>query len=200
MNKINLKFFITVVMFLFFIGCSFNNMVFCKEMISNEYVIGEENVLLIDVYYGKDENLSRKVRVSSKGFISFPLLGEVEVIGLTIPELENKITYLLEKDYLVNPQVSVFIEEYSTVSILGQVKNPGTYPIKGKLSVVELISMAEGFTKVAKPNGVKIIRTKSDGSKITIPVKVNDIIAKGKESEDVKLESGDIVIVSESFF
>lgn len=171
-----------------------------KAVSSGEYRIGPENAILIEVYYGRDRNLSRKVRVSSDGFITFPLLGKVEVKGLTVSELENELTTLLAKDYLVNPQVSAFIEEYSTVSILGQVKDPGAYPIKGKLSLVELISMAKGFTKIANTNGVKIIRTNPDGSKQTITVRVNDIINKGKEEEDVRLEPGDIVTVPESFF
>ena len=153
------------------------------SQISSEYRIGPENVLQIDVYYGRDEELSRKVRVSSKGFITFPLLGEVEVGGLTVAELEKKITYLLEKDYIVNPQVSVFIEEYSTISVIGQVDKPGPYEIKGRLSVVEAISMAGGFTKIASPNWTKVIRTNPDGSKKTISIKVGDIINnKGKES------------------
>ncbi|MFH1553117.1 MAG: polysaccharide biosynthesis/export family protein [Candidatus Omnitrophota bacterium] len=164
------------------------------------YQIGPENVLLIDVYYGRDENLSRKVRVSAKGFMTFPLLGEVEAGGLTIAELEKKLTELLEKDYLVNPQVSVFIEEYSTVSILGQVKEPGTYPIKGRLTVVEVISTAGGFTKIAATNNVRIMRTDPDGDRKTMVVKVNDIINKGKEEDDVRLKPGDIVTVPESFF
>ncbi|MCK4852233.1 MAG: polysaccharide biosynthesis/export family protein [Candidatus Omnitrophica bacterium] len=168
--------------------------------VSGEYQIGPENVLLIEVYYGRDENLSRKVRVSSKGLITFPLLGEVRVNGLTVSELENKVTDLLEKDYLVNPQVSVFIEEYSTVSILGQIKEPGSYPIKGRMSVIELISQAGGFTKIAAVNDVKIIRTNPDGSKVTIRVKAGDIINRGKQDDDVQMNPGDIVTVAESFF
>ena len=164
------------------------------------YIIGPENVLQIDVYYGRDKELSRKARVSSRGYITFPLLGEVEVTGLTVADLENKLTEMLNKDYLVNPQVSVFIEEYSTVSILGQVKEPGSFEIKGNLSVVELISLAGGFTKIAATNDVRIMRTDSSGVKNTTKVKVNDIINKGREDEDVQLEPGDIVTVPESFF
>lgn len=171
-----------------------------EQLVSSEYRIGPENVLQIDVYYGRDEELSRKVRVSSNGFITFPLLGEVEVRNLTIAELENKLTKLLEKDYLVNPQVSVFIQEYSTISVLGQVKKPGSYEIKGKLSVVEAISLAGGFTNIAAQNDVKIIRTKSDGSKETIKVKVWDIVNRSKEEDDIQLLPGDIVTVPESFF
>jgi len=164
------------------------------------YTIGPENVLQIDVYYGRNEELSRKARVSSNGYITFPLLGEVEVEGLTVGEVEKKIAHLLDKDYIVNPQVSVFIEEYSTVSILGQVKEPGNYEIRGKLSVVEVISKAGGFTKIAARNDVSIIRTNKNGTKTKIKVKVNDIINKGKEEDDISLKPDDIVTVPESFF
>jgi polysaccharide export outer membrane protein len=168
---------------------------------SNEYIIGPENILQIDVYYGKpDDRISQKVRVSSQGLITFPLLGEVEVQGLTITQLEKKLTELLKKDYLVNPQVTVFIEEYSTVSILGEVVKPGSYPIKGKLTVVELISLAEGFTKIASPNKVKVIRTLPDGSKKEIPVRIHDITQRGEQKDNVQLQAGDVVIVPESFF
>lgn len=164
------------------------------------YRIGPENVLAIDVYYGRDRELSRRVRVSSRGFITFPLLGEVEVAGLTVAELEKRLTELLEKDYLVNPQVSVFIEEYSTVSILGQVAEPGSYEIKGRLTVIELISLAGGFTRIAATNDVRIMRNRPDGTRQTMRVRANDIINRGREDEDVVLESGDIITVPESFF
>ncbi|MFA6637163.1 MAG: polysaccharide biosynthesis/export family protein [Candidatus Omnitrophota bacterium] len=164
------------------------------------YRIGPENVLQIDVYYGRDRELSRKVRVSSRGRINFPLLGEVEAAGITVAELEQRLTELLDRDYLVNPQVSVFIEKYSTVSILGQVKEPGSFEIKGRLSLIELISLAGGFTKIASTNDVRIIRTTSDGTKSTIRVRANDIINRGREEDDIPLEPGDIVTVPESFF
>jgi len=164
------------------------------------YRVGPENLLQIDVHYGKDGKISQKVRVSSKGMITFPLIGEVEVNGLTVSELEKKLYTLLEKDYLVNPQVSVVIEEYSTVSVMGEVKKPGSYPIKGKLTVVEAISIAEGFTKIASPNRVKVIRTNSDGTKTEIPVRINDIVNKGAQEGDIDLQGGDVVIVPESLF
>ena len=163
-----------------------------------EYVVGSENVLQIDVYYGKDEKISQKLKVSSKGYITFPLLGEVEVSGLTVSQLEKKLASLLEKDYIVNPQVSVFVEQYSTVSIFGEVTKPGAYPIEGNMTVVELISKAEGFTKIASPNRVKVIRMQQDGSKEEIKIRVKDII--NKQVDDVPLKAGDVVVVPESLF
>ena len=164
------------------------------------YRIGPENLLQIDVHYGKDGLISQKVRVSSRNFITFPLIGEVDVEGLTVSELENKLYTLLEKDYLVNPQVSVVIEEYSTVSVIGEVKKPGAYPIKGKLTVVEAISLAEGFSKIASPNRAKIVRTNADGTKKEIPVRLNDIINGKRQKDNVYLQAGDVVVVPESLF
>jgi len=84
--------------------------------------------------------------------------------------------------------------------VVWPVREPGSYEIKGKLSVIELISLAGGFTKIAATNDVRIIRTNSRGAKQTIKVKANDIVNKGREDEDVQLNPGDIVMVPESFF
>jgi polysaccharide export outer membrane protein len=168
----------------------------------SSYRLGPENLLQIDVHYGKDGLISQKVRVSSRNLITFPLIGEVDVKGLTVSELEKKLYTLLEKDYLVNPQVNVVIEEYSTVSVMGEVKKPGSYPIKGKLTAVEAVSLAEGFTKIASPNRAKIIRTNPDGSKIEIPVRLHDIMkgGRGRQKSNIDLQGGDVLVVPESLF
>lgn len=166
------------------------------------YRLGPENLLQIDVHYGKDSLISQKVRVSSRSLITFPLIGEVDVKGLTVSELEKKLFTLLEKDYLVNPQVNVVIEEYSTVSVMGEVKKPGSYPIKGRLTAVEAVSLAEGFTKIASPNRAKIIRTNLDGSKTEIPVRLHDIMqgGRGRQKSNIDLQGGDVLVVPESLF
>ena len=178
-------------------GVSFSS----DQQTSSEYVIGPENAIQIDVYYGKNEKISQKVRVSSTGVINFPLIGQVEAAGLTVTGLQDKLRVMLEKDYLVNPQVTAFIEEYSTVTIMGEVRKPGAYPIKGRLTVVELISLAEGFTKIAAPNKVKVIRVNSAGVREEMPVRVYDIMNKDQaDRENVVLRSGDIIVVPESIF
>lgn len=164
------------------------------------YRVGPENLLQIDVHYGKDGIISQKVRVSSKSRINFPLVGEIDVANLTVSEFEKKLYDLLERDYLVNPQVSVVIEEYSTVSVIGEVKKPGSYPIKGKLTAVEAVSLAEGFTKIASPNKAKIIRTNPDGTKTEIPVRLNDIMKGGRQKSNIDLLGGDVLVVPESLF
>jgi len=167
----------------------------------NQYLIGPENNLVVDILYGKGEKITQKIQVSSQGDIICPLVGRVHAQGLTVSALQKELTDLLGKDYLVNPQVVISVEDFSTVSIIGEVKMPGSYSIKGKMTVVELISQAQGFTPIAAPNKVKVIRTRPDGTKKEILVRVYDIINKNADAgNDISLQGGDVVMVPQSIF
>ncbi len=160
-----------------------------------DYRLGPDDVLKIIVY--REEELDRKVRVSSDGYISLPLLGKVRAEGFTVSELESSITKKFKR-YLKKPHVTAFISEYSTITVTGQVKKPGSFPLKGELSVIEAIGLAGGFTKYASRNNVKIMRIKNRRQK-TILVKVEDINKEGDKSKDVSLQRGDIVFVPEQY-
>ena len=181
--------------FCFFILLNFSN-VFCEE-----YKIDTGDVLTITVY--EQQDLTTKARVDSRGEITFPLLGNVHVSGLTIDEVGKLITTLLEKDYLVNPQVNVFIETYhpKKVFVMGFVNRPGEYELTKDrpTTFLEAITMAGGFKQGAAQNGTKVIRTE-DGKEVTIPVRVTDITEKGDKEKDIPLKPGDIIVVPESFF
>ena len=131
---------------------------------AQEYRIGPDDVLKISIY--REDDMDRTVRVSPDGYVSFPLLGKVRADGLTVSELERAMAMDLVK-YLKSPQVTVFIQEYGTVTVSGQVEKPGSYPLKGQLSVIEAISMAGGFTKLAAQNAVKVMRLEN-GKKKTL--------------------------------
>lgn len=109
-----------------------------------EYRIGSGDVLAITVY--DEPDLERTCRVLNDGSIRFPLIKSLPVGGLTIREAEEAMEKALSKDYLVNPQVSIAIKEYFSqkVYVLGGVKNPGLYPLKGTTTVLEIISEAGG--------------------------------------------------------
>ncbi len=112
----------------------------------HDYVIGGRDVLDIRVY--EEPDLTGSFRVSSEGYVSFPLIGRVKVSGLTPSQLEGKLETLLGDGYLVKPQVLVFLAEYLSkeVSILGAVRQPGVYPMKsGKETLLEMISRAGGI-------------------------------------------------------
>lgn len=160
----------------------------------DEYRICINDLLSISVY--EEPDLAKTVRVDANGAISYPLIGNIEVKSLTAKELESKITELLSQDYLINPQVSVFIKEYAKISILGQVVKPGAYELKTGLTVVDAIALGGGFTEKANVNSVKLVRIKGK-DKETINIDVNEIVSKGYKEKDIKLEPGDLVIVGE---
>ncbi|MDD5428456.1 MAG: polysaccharide export protein [Candidatus Omnitrophica bacterium] len=162
-----------------------------------EYYISEGDLLDINVY--DEPDLTKTVRVSHEGTISYPLIGTVSVSGLTAEKLEVKIRDLLEKDYLVNPQVIVLIREYSKVYVMGQVRRPGAYELKAGMTAVEAIALAGGLTDIASPNGTKVIR-KKDGKERVFNVPVSSILKGGDASKDVVLERNDTIAVPESLF
>ena len=106
---------------------------------AEEYTIGKGDVLDIHVY--ENEDLSTTVRVSSDGAIRVPLLGEINVKNLTVSQVSSKIEDLFADGYLVNPQVDVFISEHRSKKaiILGQIKNPGQYKLRGRITFLEFI-------------------------------------------------------------
>lgn len=168
--------------------------VVCGPAHAQDYQLGPDDVLEISVY--REPELNRTVRVSSNGYISLPMMGKIMAVGLTVSDLENRISEEY-KQYIKNPQVSVYIVEYATITVIGQVEKPGSYPLKGELSVLQAIGLAEGFTGIAAQNDVKVMRMKN-GVKRTIDIKVADINAEGDKTRDVWLERGDIVFVPES--
>jgi protein involved in polysaccharide export with SLBB domain len=161
------------------------------------YHIGIGDLLQIEVY--EEPDLTKEVRVLTDGSISFPLLGSVKVYGLTIGELEHEITSRLAQDYLVSPQVTVFVKEFSHVYVFGEVKNPGSFPLYGRLTVFEAVTLAGGFTDVANPAKVKIIRQEK-GQEISYEADLQKLTKKGDSSEDRELQANDRVIVPRSFF
>jgi len=168
---------------------------------AEEYKVDAGDVLLITVYEQAD--LTTKARVSSKGEITFPLIGTVHVKDLTVNEIEKEIMSLLEKDYLVDPQVNVFIEKYTEkkVFVMGFVNKPGEYELfkDRPTTVMEAIAMAGGFKEGAAQNGTKVLRV-DNGKELTISVKITDITKKGEKEKDIPVKPGDIVVVPESFF
>ncbi|MFA5146604.1 MAG: polysaccharide biosynthesis/export family protein [Candidatus Omnitrophota bacterium] len=166
-----------------------------------EYRIQSSDVLSITVHGQPD--LATKTRVTQDGYISFPLIGKVAAKGLTVQELEQTIKEMLEKSYLVNAAVLVFIEEYHPrqVSVIGEVKSPGKYDMPGEknITLMQSIAMAGGFTKHAEVTRIRIMRIEN-GEKKTFVVNSKEITDKGDKDKDMLLEAEDIVFVPESFF
>ena len=134
-----------------------------------------------------ETDLSVTERVSDRGTISYPLLGELKVAGISPEELERQITSRLRGPYLVDPKVTVSIEQYREFFVMGQVNRPGSYPYAPGLTVRKAISIAGGFTERASRGKIFIASEKSTQDERKVGE--NDIIGPG-----------DTVIVKESFF
>ena len=153
----------------------------------SRYQLGSGDVISITVF-GEDDLKLQKIRLTDAGTISYPVLGELGVLGLTVGELEKVITDGLKGRYLVNPKVSVSVDEYRPFFINGQVERGGGYPFQPGLTVRKAVTLAGGFKERASKEKIFIIRDKERNAK---PVKVD---------LDTPVHPGDIITVEESFF
>jgi polysaccharide biosynthesis/export protein len=166
---------------------------------TGDYEVGPGDVIEVSVY-GNDD-LSRIPTVQTNGSISLPLIGEVQVAGLTVAEVQRKITNLLEKDYLVKPQVEVKVREYQSqyVSIVGEVNTPGRKPIRGRMRLIEALIESGGF-KATASGEVMITRTDGEfpGGRKSINVRISNSSSASPSPQDLvslelPLKSGDII-------
>lgn len=153
----------------------------------SRYKLGSGDTISIRVL-GEDDLKRERVRLSDAGTISFPVLGEIRVKGLTVGELQDYITRGLKGRYLLNPQVTVSIDEYRPFFVNGMVEKPGGYPFSPGMTVRKAISVAGGFKERASREKIHVIR--DDDSRQT-PKKVD---------LNAAVLPGDIVTVEESFF
>jgi polysaccharide export outer membrane protein len=150
----------------------------------------------------QEEDLYKEVRVAADGTVVLPLIGRVEVAGLTVPEAQEKIRNLYDKDYLVDPQINLLVLEYSQrrVHVLGQVNEPGyvLIPPEEDMTLTQAITGARGMTLRADGSNVKVKRT-TDGQTRVYIINVNEIL-RNPDAKNVPLYDGDTVYVEERLF
>jgi len=159
----------------------------------NQYRIGPKDLLTVSVFNVPDLNTT--VRVGENGEITLPLLGAVTVSGMTRIELEKHLKTLLEKKYLRNPQVTIFIKEYQSkmVSVIGAVVKPGNYEVVGRTTLLEVISQAGGLASGQDPDRVVLIRKSEAGENESQVVDLNRLMMEGVTELNLELRPGDIV-------
>ncbi|NWG88034.1 MAG: polysaccharide export protein [Hydrogenophilaceae bacterium] len=154
---------------------------------ASSYKQGAGDLITI-VVFGEADLSKEKIRLTDAGTVPYPVLGEIQILGLTVGDLERKITDGLRGRYLVNPRVSVQIEEYRPFYINGMVYKPGGYPFQPGLTVRKAASIAGGFRERASLQKLFIIR---EGDPAQRPQKVD---------LNTQVNPGDIITVEESFF
>ena len=153
----------------------------------SNYRLGSGDVVSIQVL-GEDELKRERIRLSDAATISYPILGEIRLAGKTVGELELLIRNGLQGRYLLNPQVTVTINEYRNFFIIGQVERPGGYAFIPGLTVRKAISIAGGFKERASKEKIFVIR--EDDPKQT----------STRVDQNAMVNPGDIITVEESFF
>lgn len=157
----------------------------------DEYVLGPGDVIQIVVW--RNEHLSKTLPVRPDGRISLPLVDDVQAAGMTPSQLKETISKGL-KHFIDNPIVTVIVSEVNNfkVSVIGEVKKPGVYLLKGKTTVLEAISMAEGFTEFATTNNILLMK-KTKGERLRFDYRA--YISGENMDQNVYLDPGDTIIV-----
>lgn len=165
---------------------------------ADDTTLGASDVFDIRVF--GEEDLSGTYRVAQDGTIDFPFLGRLRVAGQEPYEVADIVEgRLRDEGYLVNPQVSVFVQEYNSkrISVLGAVRTPGSFPMQSGLTVVQAIGLAGGFTALANRDGTSVTRhVDGQARRFSVPV---DAITSGRES-DFPVQAQDIIYVPERVF
>lgn len=160
---------------------------------AQEYTIGPGDIVKITVW--GHEDLSKDYPVTLDGRVPFPLIGSVQAAGLTTSELARRLRDLLEKDYLVDPQVIVSVREYlsSKVHVMGEAEKPGLFYLTGPTTLLEILSRAGGLSKTAGKDLV-LVRSETGKSTVLLRLDVRRIQA-GDVKENILLQNGDVMFV-----
>lgn len=168
-----------------------------KGHIGSNYILQPLDIIQVEVF--QEPDLEKQVRVSQDGSIALPLVGKVSVAGLTVSDANNLITQLYERDYLVNPQVSLLLLEYTEqrAYVHGQVNRPGpvVIPPEEQMTLTQVISAAGGMTRLAS-DSIQLTRTDANGRKKVIEVSFDDIL-EDPDAKDIAVEDGDSIFVPE---
>ena len=160
---------------------------------NENYIIGSEDILYIHIW--KEEHLSRTVPVRRDGIISLPLVDEIKAEGLTPLQLKEILAQRF-KEFIGDPNITVMVMEANSfkVYLSGQIRNPGVYRLRSETSLLQIISMAGGFTDWANQKKILIIR-KEGGKEKRITVNYKKILKGEDPGSNIILKAGDTIIV-----
>lgn len=166
--------------------------IFCVLSIGNSalasddtYKLSTDDVISITVFNEPDLNLL-KIKITDDGNISVPLLGQVYIIGKSVAEVEKHLVELFGADYLVNPRVTVSIDEFRPFYINGEIEKPGSYSFRNGLTIEMAITIAGGFTERASKQKIFLVR-ENETERVAVDL-------------NTTVNPGDIITIEESFF
>ena len=165
-----------------------------KAAISDDYVIGSEDVLAVNIW--KEPEISRVVPVRPDGKITLPLVGDIQASGLTPKALQANITQGL-RSYVASPEVTVIVQEVKSLkfNIVGEIVRPGSYPLSQPMTVLDAIAVGGGLKDFAKKSGIYILRTNTDKTQQKLMFDYKQVIKGKRLSDNVELRPGDTIVI-----
>lgn len=180
-----------IIFALMFMTVAFSNTIALAA--DSTYKIGPGDILEISVW--KDETLSRQVVVPPDSVISFPLIGDVDVTGLTVKDLRKTVAEKLS-EYIPDATVTVLLFQINSMKayVIGKVNKPGEFPISMETNVMQVLAMAGGLNPFASPGRILILRQQG---KQTVKIGFNyKQVEKGENlQQNILLQRGDVIVV-----
>jgi len=167
---------------------------------NDNYRLAPDDLIQVKVF--REEDMDSTVRISKDGTVTLPLLGAVRLGGKTTNEATALVRELLDRDYIVNPQVTLTVMEITrqTFTILGEVQKPGSYkiPSQGTFTLLQAVGRGGGYTRTANPGNVTVKR-QANGRETLLKVNAKTL-ALQSGGEPFLIQPGDTITVGESFF
>lgn len=165
--------------------------------VGDNYILKPSDVVQVEVY--QEPDLNKQSRIEGDGTVSLPLVGKVRVAGMMLSEAQSLVTDLYNRDFLVDPQVSLFVVDFSPkfVRVLGSVGRPGyvAIPPDKTLTLIDAMTQCGDVTRLGNGKRMTVTRTSKDGTTQSFEVNF-DKIKKG-EAKDYTLQEGDTIFVPE---
>jgi len=163
------------------------------EGVDANYRISPNDLMEFDVFGVPD--MKRDLRVNAAGEVSLPLIGQVPVAGLTTQAAARLIAERYQEKYLQDPQVSIFIKEFTTrrVAIEGAVLRPGVYPMTGQLTLLRALALSGGFAPYADINKIVVYRNGAGGEREQFTYDLDKVRAGQEKDPDIR--SDDVIVV-----
>jgi polysaccharide export outer membrane protein len=167
-------------------------------VVGENYILKPSDVISVEVF--QEEDLNKSVRIEGDGSVALALVGKVKVAGMTVAEAQSLITDLYNRDYLVDPQISVLVVQFSpkVVHILGSVNSPGVVqlPPDRDLTLTEAIAGVRGVSRLGNAKSIIIKRVDEDGRARQMEVNFSRIVTD-PNAKDIVLQEGDTIWVPE---
>lgn len=163
-----------------------------------EYLLGNGDLLVIKVL--EESKLDTEARVTSKGSINVPLLGEVSVFNLTATEAERKIEGLYKKEYMHDPHVSVYIKERMSkqITLVGAVEKPGTYDYVAQRKLLDVLAIGNGLKKEAGSYAFITRQNAKTRKTLNYVVDLEDLVRNGNMAHNHAILGGDVIFIPKS--